>query len=199
MAHEHQRGLFRHPLTWRVIKGKPSRKRMLPCACADPRDWLGTGIAPDFFDKWQIDVGSNFQFPFAVVIPESELRCGEWAKHRERGTIWINAPEESVIRVGVVLVRADGDLSADITAGGWRTIITDASLPDGRRLLVTAAALPAAYLAERQADLAAIKAAALPFVLRSSAPAGHSRMIVFAGSNEQDTRTFVEAAVLGKN
>lgn len=165
----------------------------------DHRNWLGTGSAPLFLDKWQIDVGSNSQFPFAVVIPESELRCGEWAKYPEKNTIWINVSEGSVIRVAVMLVRADGDLSADISAGGWSTIITDAPLPDGRRLLVTAAALPSAYLAERQADLAAIKATALGVVLRSSVPVGHSRMVVFAGSNEQGTRTFVEAAVLGKN
>jgi hypothetical protein len=142
----------------------------------------------------QIDVGSNSQFPFAVVIPESELRLGEWAKYRDKDTIWINAPEGTVIRVGVMLVRADGDLSANISAAGWSTSIADAPLPDGRRLLVTAAALPGAYLAERLADLAAAKATALAVASRSSTPIGQVRMLLFAGSNEQGTRTFVEAA-----
>jgi hypothetical protein len=84
----------------------------------DPRFWLGTSSAPLFYDKWQIDVGSNSQFPFAVVIPESELRLGEWAKYRDKDTLWINAPQGTVIRVGVMLVRADGDLSPNISAAG---------------------------------------------------------------------------------
>ncbi len=155
--------------------------------------WRGVGEAPQFLDSWNIDVTSNYQFPFAVVIPEQELRNAEWAQYRDKGTTWIEAPREKGIEVAIFLIRSDGNLLPSLKAAGWHTIIIDTALPDGRRLLVAAgeSMIPAAKLAElEQARLGAQNALAF-----STEPHGNLRMLLLAGANEEGTRKFVEAAV----
>jgi len=49
----------------------------------DPKGWTGKGEPPSFLDTWSIDTASQYQFPFSVVIPEQELRHGEWFQHRD--------------------------------------------------------------------------------------------------------------------
>jgi hypothetical protein len=159
----------------------------------DPLKWRGTGEPPRFLDTWQIDVASTYQFPFSVVIPEQELRSGDWAMHRDKGTVWLEAIEGQGVEVGIFLLRADGDLSPGLTSAGWHTTIVDALLPDGRRLLVAAGS--AMVPAEKLAELETARAKAQAILARSGATVGNPRMLLLAGPNEHGTRKFVEAAV----
>ena len=160
----------------------------------DPQRWRGAGEPPRFLDAWDIDPASNYQFPFSVVFPEQELRHGEWAQHREKGTVWIEALQGQGTEVAVLLVRADGDLSNGLAAAGWHTKVVDALLPDGRRLLLVAgrSTIPE----ERLRELETAKSAARGVIAKNAAPVQNPRLLLLAGANEQGTRKFVEAAVL---
>jgi hypothetical protein len=156
--------------------------------------WLGDGEAPGFLDMWRIDLTSSRVFAFSVMFPEQELRSAEWPDHKEKGTIWIQASAGQGVEVAIWLVRACGDLSGNLRDAGWHTHVADASLPDGRRLLVVAgdAALPS----ERLAELETAKAQARTILRRGTAPPRNPRLLLLTGANEQGTRKFVEAAVL---
>lgn len=159
-----------------------------------PQGWRGVGGTPAFLDAWNIDTASNYQFPFSVIVPEQELRCAEWAQHRDKGTVWVQTAAGQGVEVAVFLVRAAGDLSASLAAAGWHTQIVDAMLPDGRRLLVAAG--NATVSIERLAELEAMKAAARAIMEREGSQARNPRLLLVAGANEEGTRKFVEAAVL---
>jgi hypothetical protein len=160
----------------------------------DARHWSGNGVPPRYLEEWQIDVKSNHQVPFSVVIPAAELRGGKWPQLREKNTVWVDSPPEGAVQVAVFLVRAEGDLSAQFGAVGWTTCITDTPLPDGRRLLVLAG--PATIPPERGRELAAVKASARAANAGIPKPVGNLRMVLVTGANEHGTRAFVEAAVL---
>jgi hypothetical protein len=159
----------------------------------DPQKWRGVGDQPRFLDVWNIDVSANYQFPFAVVIPEQELRHGEWAQHRDKGTIWIEAAPGRGVEIAIFLVRANGDLSYSPEASGWSTMIVDAWVPDGRRLIVVAgdAAIPDTKLSE----LESVRLTARATLENSSTVVRNPRILLLSGPNEEGTRKFVEAAV----
>ena len=160
----------------------------------DPRKWRGVGEPPRFLDVWNIDVSANYQLPFAVVIPEQELRHGEWAQHRDKGTIWIEASPGRGVEIALFLVRAGGDLSSNLEESGWHTVIVNASVPDGRRLLVVAgeATVPHAKLSE----LDSVRLTARAALANSAGVVRNPRMLLLSGPNQQGTRKFVEAALL---
>jgi len=159
----------------------------------DPRKWRGVGEPPQFLDVWNIDVNANYQFPFSVVIFEQELRHGEWAQHRDKGTIWIEASPGRGVEIALFLVRASGDLSSSLMASGWHTVIADALIPDGRRLLVVAgeATIPHAKLSE----LDAVRLSTRAVLASSTTVFRNPRMLLLSGPNEEGVRKFVEAAV----
>lgn len=160
----------------------------------DPQHWRDTTDPPRFLDEWHIDVDSNYQFPFSLVIPEQELRLGEWVAHRDKGTNWVDAPRSKGVEIALFLVRAFGDLSASLNAAGWFTTLVDAPLPDGRRLLVVAGAatVPAGKLAE----LEAVRTTAQAAMAGRAEMMRNPRMVLLAGPDEQGVRKFVEAAGL---
>lgn len=160
----------------------------------DSEKWRGQGEPPRFLEVWEIDVDSQYQFPFAVVVPEQELRVAEWAKYRDKGTIWIDAPVDKGVEVAIFLVRAEGDLSTNLNSAGWHTIIVDAALPDGRRLLVAVG--DATITDVKLAELEQIRLVAKRALATSNEPVGNPRILMLAGANEQGTRKFVEVAVL---
>lgn len=160
----------------------------------DLQHWHGDGDAPRFLDEWNIDVSSHYQFPFSVVVPEQELRRADWAIHREKGTIWVMADRGRGVEIAVFLIRAIGDITANLTAAGWFTTIVDAPIPDGRRLLVVAGA--ATVPPEKLAELETARVTAQAAIARSGRARGNPRMVLLAGPNEHGVRKFVEAAVL---
>ena len=159
----------------------------------NPQRWRGCGEPPWFLDEWKIDVTSTYVFPFALVVPEQELRHGEWAQYRERGTVWLEAKPGRGLEVAIFLVRAVGDLTAGLKAAGWETQLVDAVLPDGRRLLVVAG--DAAVPPEKLAELEEARAVARAGIENHGGPVGNPRMVLLADANEGGTRKFVEAAV----
>jgi len=158
----------------------------------DPQKWCGVGEPPRFLDVWNIDISADYQFPLAVVTPERELRQGEWAQHRDKGTIWIEAAPGRGVEIAIFFVRANGDLLSSLEASGWRTVIVDTSVPDGRRLIVVVgdAAIPDTKLAELESARLTARVA----LANSSTVILNPRMLL-SGPNEQGTRKFVEAAV----
>ncbi len=159
-----------------------------------PLRWRGHGQSPRFLEVWDIDVTSKYQFPFAVVVPEQELRRGHWAQHRDKGTLWLEAKAGCGVEVALLLVRAAGDLSPGLKAAGWEAQIVDAALPDGRRLLVVAG--QATVTPEKLAELDEARLAASAVVANHTGPIGNPRMLLLAGAHDQGTRKFVETAML---
>jgi hypothetical protein len=63
-------------------------------------------------------------FPFSIIIPEPELRAGEWAKHKDKGTIWLPVEKGKGIEVAIFLLRSNEDQSNALSlkaAGRSRT------------------------------------------------------------------------------
>jgi len=160
----------------------------------DPSKWRGIGEQPRFLDVWNIDVSANYQFPFAIVFPEQELRHGEWARHRYKDTIWIEAAPSCGVEIALFLVRADGDLTRTLESSGWRTVIVDVLIPDGRRLFVVAgeATVPHAKLS----DLESIRHTVRTALTNNASAVRNPRMLLLGGPNEQGIRKFIEAAAL---
>jgi hypothetical protein len=159
----------------------------------DQKSWLGSAAPPDFLDTWDIDTASDYKFPFSVVVPEPELRISDWAQHRNKGTVWIDAPRGEGIEIAVMLARATGDLTDKLNSAGWYVHLVDVVLPDGRRLLVVAGhtTVPPDKLAELNKAKQAVRAA----MAKNSISIRNARMLLLAGPNELGTRKFVEAAV----
>jgi len=158
----------------------------------DPKGWTGKGEPPSFLDTWSIDPASQYQFPFSVVVPEQELRRGEWFQHRDKGTIWLEAIEGQGTEVALFLIRADGSQLPGLRAAGWETSVVDTDLPDGRRLLVVAGntTVPPQKLAE----LEALRISARAIAAHSPEPPQNLRMVLLAGPDAHGTRKFVEAS-----
>ena len=158
----------------------------------DPRHWLSPGNPSRFLDVWSIDPNANYSFPFAVVIPQPELRTGEWAQHRDKGTIWLPVATGEGVEVAIFFIRTAEDQSNALAAAGWHTTIVNAFLPDGRRLLVVAGK-SLAHL-ERQAELEGIRNRVHPLLAAAPTPLRNPRALLFA-TDEKGTRRFVEIVV----
>ena len=158
----------------------------------DPASWRSPDVAPRFLDVWLIDPRATFAFPFAIVIPESELRNAEWASYRDRGTIWIPVEQGRGIEVATFLIRSEADQSASLKAAGWKTTLVNTLLQDGRRLVVVAGDSMAHV--EKQAELAAIREHARTMLDSSETAVANPRLLLTA-RDENQTRRFVEVAL----
>lgn len=161
----------------------------------DPKYLRGGGGPPRLTETWKINPASGHEFPFAVFVPEPELRHTELTRYRRKSTVWIQAPRGQGIEVAIFLIRAEGDLADNLFAAGWAAQIVDAQLPDGRRLLVVArhSTLPGEWLPELAATKNAVRGA---MAVRSDQTHG-AGMLLVAGPNDRGTRTFVEVSVPG--
>jgi hypothetical protein len=139
----------------------------------DPRHWLSPGNPPRFLDVWSIDPNANYSFPFAVVIPQPQLRTGEWAQHRDNGTIWLPVATGEGVEVAIFFIRTAEDQSNALAAAGWHMMIVNTFLPDGRQLLVVAGK-SLAHL-ERQAELEGIRNRVHPFLAAVPTPLRNPR------------------------
>lgn len=156
--------------------------------------WRSNGDPPDFLLAWDIDPLASYSFPFSVVVPEQELRMSEWAQHKEKGTIWVQASPGMGVEIAVFLVRTSDDVSLSLQSVGWHTRVVDAFLPDGRRLIVVAgeATVPLEKLKELEATKVALRSA----IQDKSPRLVNPRLVLVTEANEHGTRKFVEAAIL---
>ena len=157
----------------------------------DAKNWKLPGQPPKFLDVWSINPQANYEFPFGVIVPESELRGGEWARHRDKGTVWLPAAKGEGVEIAIFLIRSALDQSSALAAAGWHTTIVNASLPDGRRLLVVAGK-SLAHEAGKE-DIDGFRSRARPFIEAAETPFKNPRGILFA-SDKLGTRRFVEIA-----
>lgn len=160
----------------------------------DPRFWLDCQPPPKFLLAWHIDPAVSYSFPFAVVFPEQELRVAEWAKHKDKKTVWVSASQGKGTEVAVFFIRSPGDQSMALQKVGWHTHIVDAMLPDGRRLIIAAG--DASVPLEKLAELNSVKAQARRVMEQQAQQPQNPRLVLVADANENGTRKFVEAAVL---
>jgi hypothetical protein len=157
----------------------------------DPSQWRSPGPAPRFLDEWSIDPKAAFSHLFGVIIPEPELRRGDWKTHKEKGTVWLPVSSGEGIEIALFLVRAEGDCGQALVASGWHPTIVDATLPDGRRLLVVAGKSMAH--AERAEELEALRLTMGTLFAAHSAPIVNPRVLLTAVDG-RGTRRFVEVA-----
>jgi len=155
--------------------------------------WRGSGATPDFLLAWDIDPLASYSFPFSVVVPEQELREAEWAQHKQKGTIWVQASPDKGVEIAIFLVRTSDDVSLSLQSAGWHTHIVDAFLPDGRRLIVVAG--ESVVPPERLKELEATKVELRRAIQEKSPRLANPRLVLVTEANEQGTRKFVEAAV----
>lgn len=158
----------------------------------DPRKWLSPGNPPRFLDSWTIDPQSQYEFPFGVIIPTSELRPGPWSQHKNKGTLWLPAKPGAAVEIALFLTRIDPLPLNQLTSAGWHTTIVAERLPDGRDLWVMAgdAELPD----DKRSELDAVKTQARRVAPERTTEASNLRLLLFA-NNEHGTRRFVEAAL----
>jgi hypothetical protein len=158
----------------------------------DPEKWRSPGAPPRFLDVWSIDPHANYEFPFGIIIPEPELRSGEWVQHRDRGTVWLPVAKGQGIEVAIFLIRTDVDQSDSLATAGWHTTIVNTYLSDGRRLLVVAGNSLAHI--ERQGELEGIRNQVRPMLGTTPIPPLNPRALLIA-ADEKGTRRFVEVAI----
>jgi hypothetical protein len=152
----------------------------------DATKWRGKGVAPKYLDEWKIDTASAYEFPFGILIPNSELRAGPWAAHRDNGTLWLK-PGPQATEIAFFLTRIT-PLSYDrLRVQGWDTVLTDAQLPDGRRLLIVAGNGTISDGTRRQIEQAREHVASV------SAELANPRLLAYA-ANDAGTRRFIEVA-----
>lgn len=161
----------------------------------DPASWRSPGAPPRFLDVWTIAPQAPCAFPFGIVLPEPELRNAEWAKHRDRGAVWLPVEKGRGIEVGIFLIRSDADQSASLERAGWTTTLVNTLLPDGRRLVVVAGD-SMAHL-EKQQKLETIRAHAKSMLGASDAALANPRLLLTA-CDANHTRRFVESALQGE-
>lgn len=157
----------------------------------DPTKWRSAGPAPRFLDEWSIDLKAAFSRPFGVIIPEPELRRGDWAKHKDKGTVCLPVKSGEGIEIAPFLVRTEGDCGPAFVAAGWHTRIVDTTLPDGRRLLVVAGKSMAH--AERTEELRALRLTMGRLLTAHGAPIANPRAFLTA-VDDGGARRFVEVA-----
>lgn len=160
----------------------------------DPNKWTSPGPPPRSTYRWTINPHSQFEFPFGIVIPTSELRSGEWAKHRDKGTIWIPAAttRERAIEIAVFLTRAEPRPINQLSAAGWKNIIVLERLPDGRDLWVVAGETEG-FPIDKRAELEQIKIQAKLLNSKLTCQPVNPRLLLCA-IEAKGTRRFVEAA-----
>ena len=158
----------------------------------DHRHWLSPGSPPRFLDVWTINHQSNYEFPFGVIIPASELRQAPWAKHKNKGTIWIPTKPGASVEIAVFFTRAEPRPISALASAGWTTTIVLERLPDGRDLWVVAG--EATFPKERRIELESIKARVRPLMAGLPTILANPRLLLVA-ADEKGTRRFVDAAV----
>lgn len=141
---------------------------------------------------WTINPQANYEFPFGIIIPQSELRAAQWSQHRNKGTIWLPVASGKAIEVAVFLIRTTQDQSNSLAAEGWHTTIVNASLPDGRRLFVVAGNSLAHV--ERQKELQNIRMQVGAYLRSLPNQPQNPRILLFA-TGPTGTRRFVEVAI----
>ncbi|MFX0203610.1 MAG: hypothetical protein ACFFCW_46510 [Candidatus Hodarchaeota archaeon] len=158
----------------------------------DPSKWRSPGSPPRFLDRWTINPRSQYEFPFGIIVPTSELTRAVWAKHRDKGTVWLPAKPGAAVEIAVFLTRAEPRPMNSLSSAGWNKIIVLERLCDGRDLWVVAGEtkLPE----DRRMELERIKRQVRPLIATLPAAPANPRLLLFA-TNEQGTRRFVEAAV----
>lgn len=159
----------------------------------DQRFWRSTGTPPSFLDTWTINPESQYEFPFGIIIPASELRCSRWAKHKDKGTIWIPAKAGSSVEIAVFLTRAEPRPVEALGSAGWTTTVVLERLPDGRDLWVVAG--ETTFPEDRKIEIENLKEHVRPQLALLPAPPENPRLLLVA-TDAKGTRRFVEAAVL---
>lgn len=160
----------------------------------DLKHWHSTGAPPKFLDAWSIDPQASFTFPFSIIIPEPELRAGEWTQFRDKGTVWLPAVQRQGIEVAIFLIRSNDDQSNALIMAGWHTTIVNTLLPDSRRLLVVASNSLAHDTIKRQTELSDIRRTTRAIISESSTPFLNPRLVLHT-ADENGTRHFVENAI----
>lgn len=159
----------------------------------DQRFWQSTRTPPPFLDTWTINQESQYEFPFGIIIPASELRRSGWAKHKDKGTIWIPAKPATSVEIAVFLTRAEPRPIEALATAGWTTIVVLERLPDGRDLWVVAG--ETAFPEDRKSEIENLKERIRPQLALLSTPPENPRLLLVA-VDAKGTRRFVEAAVL---
>lgn len=144
-----------------------------------------------FLDVWSINPQAAYEFPFGIIIPEAQLRGGEWVQLRDKGTIWLPVAKNEGVEVAVFLIRSAADQSDALAAAGWHTIIVNTSLSDGRRLLVVAGKSMAHQTGQK--DIDDYRAFAHRLIDTTTTPFRNPRGLLFA-TDKSGTRRFVEVA-----
>jgi hypothetical protein len=159
----------------------------------DPSKWKSPGPPPRFLDRWTIDPYSRYEFPFGIIIPTSELRHAGWAKHKDKGTVWIPAKLGDAVEIALFLTRAEPRPPMNsLSSAGCDKVIVLERLPDGRDLWVVACETRLAE--DRRIELERIKQQVRPFVSNLPSAPSNPRLLLFA-YDKKGTRRFVEAAV----
>lgn len=158
----------------------------------DHRHWRSPGSPPRFLDVWTINHQSSYEFPFGVIIPTSELRQAPWAKHKDKGTVWIPSKSGASVEIAVFFTRAEPRPIGALESAGWATTIVLERLPDGRDLWVVAG--ETTFPKERHIELENIKAHIRPLMAALPTMPANPRLLLVA-TDKKGTRRFVEAAV----
>lgn len=159
----------------------------------DPRKWLSPGSPPRFLDSWTINPHSQYEFPFGIIIPTSELRQAVWAKHRDKGTVWILPKLGDAVEIAVFLTRAEPPPPMNsLASAGWHEVIVLERLPDGRDLWVVAG--EAKLSEDRRFELERIKRQVRSLISTLPNAPSNPRLLLFA-YDKKGTRRFVEAAL----
>jgi hypothetical protein len=158
----------------------------------DQQHWRSPGSPPQFLDVWTINPQSQYEFPFGIIIPASELRHASWAKHKDKGTTWIRATPDKSVEIAVFLTRAEPRPIGAFESAGWTTIVVLERLPDGRDLWVVAG--EASVPEERRRELEKLKQHIRPQLAKLPTMPVTPRLLLVA-TDGKGTRRFVEAAV----
>lgn len=159
----------------------------------DQRFWRSMGTPTSFIDTWTINPESEYEFPFGIVIPASELRHSSWAKHKDKGTIWIPVKTSSSVEIAVFLTHVEPRPIEELASAGWTTTIVLERLPDGRDLWVVAG--ETTFPEDRMIELENLKDLVRHQLAQLPTPPENPRLLLIA-TDAKGTRRFVEAAVL---
>jgi hypothetical protein len=151
------------------------------------------GTRPRFVETWKINPNDQVVQPFGIVVPEVELREGDWARHRDKGTRWIPVHDGSSVEIAIFLTRVHPPPRDELAAAGWHTIIVCERLPDGRDFWVIAGdggAIPET----RRIELQNMKDACRRALTSRSLSPTNPRILALA-TDDRGTRRYVDAAV----
>jgi len=175
-----------------LLKASLHRDGRCVVKAPDPGKWLSPGTPPMYLDIWRINLQSQSEFPFGVIIPTSELRPGPWLQHRNRPTLWLPGKPNAATEIAVFLTRIHPLPIDRLTSAGWHTTIVAERLSDGRDLWVMAgdSSLPD----DKRKELDVVKAYVRRVAPEPTTEKSNRRLLLFA-KNEHGTRRFVEAAL----